>query len=868
MKEKIEDIITNNLIKYSKLSINDVLSEFKVDANGLDLEDAEERLKEYGKNIIDVQDRKKIIKRIKDAIINPFNLALILVAFLTLVTDVFFAEKPSFATFITLMLIILISGTISFVEEQKSESAALKLKKMIENKIDIIRNGKKQEINLEEAVPGDIIYLSSGDIIPGDIRFIQTKDLFVDESTLTGETTNIEKTTENDIFNNLNDLKNIGFMGTNIVSGTAKALVLTTGIKTYFGSMAKSLSTNKEKSGFEQGIQEISSWLLKFMAIMMPIIFLINIFTKNSWIEALMFSITIGVGLMPEMLPVIITSTLAKGATNMAKKKTIVKRLSSIQSFGEMDVLCTDKTGTLTENKVILEKYIDCMGKEDLRILRHAYLNSYFQTGLKNIMDIAIINRARKDEIYEVKQKYIKEDEIPFDFERRRMSVVIRDEAGKRQLITKGAIQEMLTICSLVQLDNDVIPLTNDLIDKIKKMYEELGEQGLRVIAIAQKNEIHGIETFGIEDEKDMVLIGFVGFLDPPKESAKSAIEALKKHGVVTKVLTGDSEKVAINVCDKLEIDTENFLLGSDIDKLTDEELRIKSEECYLFARLSPYQKARVVKAIQACGHTVGYMGDGINDALPLKQSDVGISVDKAVDIAKETADIILLEKDLNVLEEGVISGRRTFTNILKYLKMATSGNFGNMISVVIFSLFLPFLPLLPLHILVQNLLCDFAQIGMPFDNVEEKYILKPKKWNIKELKTIMFKFGFLSTALDLLSFVVFWFLLKYNSVEKQTYYQCAWFMFGIISQTLVIYIMRTDKLFSGKNGASKQLIISTLTIAFLTLIIGLTKVSYVFELVPLGINYLIYLGILLTIYLISAQVLKNKYIKENKEWL
>lgn len=863
-----ENSITNTLVNYSKMPIEEAFKDLETSKKGLSNEDAAERLKEHGKNVIDIRDKKQIIKRLIKAVINPFNLALILVAVLTFVTDVIFTNKPNFATFITLILIILVSGTISFVEEQKSEIAAQKLKKMIENKIDVIREGKKQEIDIEGAVPGDILYLSSGDIIPGDIKFIETKDLFVDESTLTGESKNVEKFTQNDIFMDISSLKNIGFMGTNIVSGSAKAIILTTGSKTYFGSMAKSLSTNKEKSGFEKGIQEISSWLLRFMAIMMPIIFVINIFTKNSWIEALMFSITIGVGLMPEMLPVITTSTLAKGATSMAKKKTIVKRLSSIQSFGEMDVLCTDKTGTLTENKVVLEKYIDCTGKENLRILKHAYLNSYFQTGLKNIMDIAIINRARNEEIYEVKQKYIKEDEIPFDFERRRMSVVIKDESGKRQLITKGAIKEMLKICSFVQLDNEVIPLTNEIIEKTEEMYEDLGEQGLRVIAVAQKNEIHGIESFGVADEKDMVLIGFVGFLDPAKESAKPAIDALKKHGVITKVLTGDSEKVAINVCKELEINTKNYLVGSKIDKLTDEELKNACEECYLFARLSPYQKQRVVKAIQANGHTVGYMGDGINDALPLKQADVGISVDKAVDIAKETADIILLEKDLNVLEQGVISGRKTFTNILKYLKMATSGNFGNMISIVIFSLFLPFLPLLPLHILVQNLLCDFAQIGMPFDNVEDKYILKPKKWNIKNLKNIMFRFGFLSTAIDLLSFAVFWFILKYNSLEKATYYQCAWFMFGIISQTLVIYIMRTDKISLIKNRASKQLIASTLTIAIITLIIGLTSVAYLFDLVPLGLNYVFYLAILLTIYLLSAQSMKNKYIRKNKEWL
>lgn len=465
-------------------------------------------------------------------------------------------------------------------------------------------------------------------------------------------------------------------MGSNVVSGTAKALILTTGNQTYFGSMAKSLSTEKTKTSFEQNVDSISQLLIKFMIIMIPIIFFVNLYTKNNWLDSLMFGITIAVGLLPEMLPVIMTSSLAKGAVTMSKKKTIVKRLGSIQTFGEMDILCTDKTGTLTEDKIILEKYLNAEGKEDKRVLRHAFLNSYFQTGLKNLMDIAIINRAEKEGFDFLKGDYVREDEIPFDFARRRMSVVLRDQNGKRQLITKGAVDEILEICSFIEIDGNVEKISSELIQNVRKIYEENNTAGLRMIAVAQKNDIHGIDTFGVEDEKDMVLIGFVGFLDPPKESAKSAIDQLKKHGVKTVVLTGDSEGVALNVCEKLGINTEYALTGSMVDEMSDKELKEACEKCYLFSKLTPFQKKRIVKTFQENGHTVGYMGDGINDSPPLKQSDIGISVDTAVDIAKEVADIILLEKDLNVLEEGVIGGRKTFANVTKYIKMAVSRKF------------------------------------------------------------------------------------------------------------------------------------------------------------------------------------------------
>ena len=863
-KRNVENVIA----EYAKKDINQLFLDFNTRKTGLNQIEADERLEEYGKNIIDIQNSNNLFERLKEAIINPFNIVLIVVAIITYITDVIIAEMPSYATFVMLVIIVILSAIISFIQTEKSNNAAKKLQKMITNKIDVIRNGNNIEKDIEDAVPGDIVKLASGDMIPGDVRFFETKDLFIDQSQLTGESNPVEKFSYTKNYNDISEINNIGLMGSNVVSGSAKGIILTTGNQTYFGSMAKSLSTDKAKTSFEQNIDSISKLLIRFMIIMIPIIFIVNLYTKSNWLESLMFGITIAVGLLPEMLPVIMTSSLAKGAVMMSKKKTIIKRLSSIQTFGEMDILCTDKTGTLTEDKIILEKYLNVEGKEDKRILKHAFLNSYFQTGLKNLMDIAIINRAEKEKMAFLEGDYIKEDEIPFDFTRKRMSVVLKDQNGKRQLITKGAVEEILSICSFIEINGKVEEINKELIENARKIYEDNNNDGLRMIAVAQKNEIHGIETFGIQDEKDMVLIGFVGFLDPPKESAKSAIDKLKKHGVRTVVLTGDSEGVALNVCNKLGIDTEYTLTGSKIDEMSDDELKIACEKCYLFSKLTPFQKKRIVKILQENGHTVGYMGDGINDSPPLKQSDVGISVDTAVDIAKEVADIILLEKDLNVLEEGVIGGRKTFANVIKYIKMAVSGNFGNMISVVIASIALPFLPLLPIHILIQNILNDFAQLGMPFDNVEQEYIEKPKKWDVKSIKRFMISFGLLSTVLDILCFLVLWYVFKFNTIEQAAYFQCGWFMFGIISQTFVIHTIRTSKIPFIQATASKQLNISTIVIILATIIIGFTGIAEIFDLKPMPYLYLVWIFILIFVYLIMAQIMKKFYIKKNDEWI
>ena len=857
------------LAEIAKISDEELFERLGTDPEGLNQVEAGDRLEEYGRNIIDTGNANSLFKRVREAIINPFNIVLLIVAGVTLVTDVIIADKPSWATFLMLIFVVAVSGIISFVQEEKSNSAAQKLQNMITNRIDVIRNGSVMEVSIEEVVPGDVVKLASGDMLPGDVRFIETKDLFTDKSQLTGESQPVEKFAGPDPEGTeITELDNIGFMGSNIVSGSAKAVILTTGNRTYLGSMAKSLNTYQDKSSFERNINSISSLLIKFMVIMVPVIFIANFITKGSWLDSLMFGITIAVGLMPEMLPVIMTSSLAKGAVNMSRKQTIVKRLGAIQTFGEMDILCTDKTGTLTQDEIVLEKYMDVLGREDKRILRHAFLNSYFQTGLKNLMDVAIINRAEREDLSYLKETYVREDEIPFDFSRRRMSVVLRDKSGKRQLVTKGAVEEILSICSFIEIDGEVKPISPELVDGAQKLATENNLEGIRVIAVAQKNELRDAGDFGVEDESAMVLIGFVGFLDPPKPSAETAIKALQKNGVRTVVLTGDTEGVAINICGRLGIPTEYTLTGAQVEAMSDEELLASCEKCHIYSKLSPYQKQRVVKAFQTNGHTVGYMGDGINDSLPLKQADVGISVDTAVDIAKEVADIILLEKDLNVLDEGVIEGRRTFANMSKYLKMSVSGNFGNMFSVLIASIFLPFLPLLPIHILVQNILNDFAQLGMPFDHVEDESIQKPKKWNIPGIKKFMVIFGLLSTVLDVLCFLVLWYIFKFNDVSQAGFFQNGWFMFGVISQTFVIHTIRTPKVPFLQDRASKQLTISTLAVVLVTLLIGFTAIANLFDLPVMVASFGLWLAGLMVVYTILAQVLKGIYMKKNKEWV
>ena len=865
-KLRVED----KLRKFAFMSMDDVLAELNSSISGITAEDAEKRLDEYGKNIITVGNKNTIFRRLREALINPFNVILLLIAMVTYITDVILSDVPDHVTVFIIIALVFLSGLVAFIQGERSNTAAESLSKIISNSADVWRDGVQIEILMEDVVPGDVVRLSAGDMIPGDVRFLTTKDTFVAQAALTGESNPVEKfiNVPTDSDKGITDLENLGFMGSDIISGSASGLVLATGNDTYFGSMAKTLSGDRAKTSFERGVDSVSELLIKMMLVMVPVVFLINGIAKGNWGSALLFSISIAVGLTPEMLPVIMTSTLARGAVNMSKRKVIVRTLGAIQTFGEMDVLCTDKTGTLTEDKIVLEKYMDVHGVDDKRILRHAYLNSYFQTGLKNLIDVAVINRGEEHEYENILSSYKLIDEIPFDFTRRRMSVVLVDKNGKRQLITKGAVEEMMSVSSFVEMDGKVLPMNDERRKIAMETYEKHNHEGLRMIAVAQKNDVPGVGSFGVEDEKNLVLIGFIGFLDPPKESAKAAIEALKDYGVRTVVLTGDSEGVAIKVCDKVGVKTSILITGRDVEKMTDEELYEGVKVCDLFAKLSPSQKERVVKAFQREGHTVGYMGDGINDAPALRQADVGISVDSAVDIAKETADIILLEKDLMVLEEGVIEGRKTFGNIVKYIKMAASGNFGNMISVIVASIFLPFLPMLPVHILLQNLLSDFSQLGIPFDNVDEEFVLKPRKWETGSIKTFMAYLGPLSSIFDIMCFAVLWWIIGANRVELAPLFQGGWFVFGTLSQVMVIHTIRTGKIPFTQSQPSNLLLLSSSIIVVVTMILGFTRFAIGIDLMTLPMSYIPWLLMILAMYFLSAQFIKSIYVRKHKEWL
>lgn len=847
-----------------------LFAQLSATAAGLTGEEAESRQNEFGPNIITEGKRNTVWHRLWEAAVNPFNAILLLIAAITYITDVLAAARPDYLTLSITLSLVFLSSLVAFVQSQRSNAAAQELSKMISNTADVLRDGQLAEIGMDEVVPGDIIRLSAGDMIPADVRFLATKDTFVAQAALTGESNPVEKFSgvPNDPEDALTELHNIGFMGTNIVSGSATALVLATGNQTYFGSMAKSLSGDRAKTSFERGVDAVSRLLVRRMLVMVPVVFTLNWLIKGEWQSALLFSISMAVGLTPEMLPVIMTSTLATGAVSMSKHKVIVRTLGAIQAFGEMDVLCTDKTGTLTEDKIILEKYMNLHGEDDDRILRHAYLNSYFQTGLKNLIDLAIINRAGQRGLDRILGTYSRVDEIPFDFSRRRMSVVLVGENGKRQLITKGAVEEVIAISSFVEMNGSVVPMDEETRRTALATYEKYNAEGLRMLAVAQKNTVPGSGAFSVADEKDMVLIGFVGFLDPPKESARAAIAALREHGVRTVVLTGDSEGVARKVCDKVGVNTAHLLTGRDVERMGDAELLQAVAGGDLFAKLSPAQKERVVKAFQSVGHTVGYMGDGINDAPPLRQADVGVSVDTAVDIAKETADIVLLKKDLMVLEEGVLEGRRTFGNIVKYIKMAASGNFGNMISVVASSILLPFLPMLPVQILAQNLLCDFSQMGIPFDSVDQEYMQKPRKWETRSIQSFMAYMGPLSSVFDLICFAALWWGLGANRSALAPLFQSGWFVYGTVSQVLVIHMIRTAKLPFLQSKPSLPLVFSTILVAAAALGVGFTNFAIGLDMHPLPPMFLFWLVAILAGYLLCVQAMKKIYVKRYGEWM
>lgn len=857
--------------------VNSAFSYFQTTQIGLNPEEIEKRQSLYGKNEIEHEKKKNPVSTFIKAFINPFIGVLTGLVIISFILDVMLAEpgEQDWTAIIIISTMVIFSAILRFMQEWKANISSEALLKMVTNTCYVKRSGKHdEEISITELVPGDIVMIAAGDMIPADIRIIQAKDLFVSQSSLTGESDPIEKSPESKekkyCKGSVVELDNICYMGSNVVSGSATGIVFATGNNTYLGTIAKNISGHRAATAFDKGISKVSFLLIRFMLVMIPFVFLVNGLTKGDWLEAFIFAVSVAVGLTPEMLPMIVTANLSKGAVAMSKKKTIVKDLNAIQNFGAMNILCTDKTGTLTCDQIVLEKYINADGSNDTdkRILRHAYFNSFFQTGLKNLMDKAILSHVKELSLEHLKDNYNKVDEIPFDFTRRRMSVVIEDKQGKRQIITKGAVEEMIEICSYAEFNKTVQPFTDELKQKAKYISEQMNRQGMRVLAVAHKSYLDKDCNFSVKDEKDMVLIGFLAFLDPPKQSAANAIKQLHEHGIEVKILSGDNDSVVRTIARQVGIETNNALTGPQFSSMSDDERRKAVIETTVFSKLTPLQKTEIITLLQEQQNTVGFLGDGINDASALRQSDIGISVDSAVDIAKESADIILLEKDLMVLEDGVIEGRKTFGNITKYIKMTASSNFGNMFSVMAASAFLPFLPMLPIHLLIQNLLYDISQTTIPFDSMDADYLRKPRKWDTSDLSRFMIFIGPISSIFDIITYLVMWYVFSCNSIDQQALFQSGWFIEGLLSQTLIVHMIRTRKIPFIQSCASWPVTGLTFLIMAIGIIIPFTSFGNSIGLTQLPISYFPWLiGILLS-YCILTQIIKNWYIKRFVKWL
>jgi Mg2+-importing ATPase len=877
--------LASELSKLCSSSPAESLAALDASPTGLTEEQVEERRERYGLNEVSHEKPPSWYEQLFHAFLTPFNGVLFTVSVVSLFTDVIFAapEDRSFRTIIVLSAMVLLSTLLRFWQEFRSNQAAEELKAMVRSTTAVLRAGmvRPQEVPISALVPGDLVYLSAGDMIPADVRVLTAKDLFVSQAMLTGESIPVEKhaispvTIGNSIQGSSSsplDLETACFMGSNVVSGSATAVVAVTGNGSYFGAMAKDIAGARPLTSFDKGISRVSWMLIRFILVMTPVVFLINGLTKHNWLEALLFAVSVAVGLTPEMLPMVVTANLAKGAVAMAHRKTVVKRLNSIQNFGAMDILCTDKTGTLTQNKVILERHLDIHGNEDSQVLAYAWLNSFHQTGLKNLLDLAVLEYAQAEEVIDNLRHYKKIDEIPFDFVRRRMSVVVRNGGNQNLLICKGAVEELLPLCSLADdngaLPGGEVPFSDDSRKQVRELTRELNEDGLRALAVAYKWMPPEDRTYTVADEKDLVLAGYIAFLDPPKETAFEAIAALNEYGVRIKIITGDNEVVTRKICKEVGLAIENILLGKDIDPLSDVELAEAAEHTTIFAKASPLQKSRIIRALQSRGHTVGYLGDGINDAAALKDADVGISVDTAVDIAKESADIILLEKSLMVLEEAVIEGRKTFANIIKYIKMTASSNFGNVFSVLIASTFLPFLPMLPIQLLTQNLLYDISQVSIPWDDVDKEYLTIPRKWDAGGLARFMVFIGPISSIFDVVTFLVMWHVFGANNVAMQSLFQSGWFVVGLLTQTLIVHMIRTRHIPFIQSRASMPVILLTASVMAVGIYLPFSPLGAHLGLVPLPASYFFWLiGILLS-YCTLTQIVKHFYIRRFGQWL
>ena len=864
---------------------------YKTSALGLIDDQVEENRDTYGENVITKGQEDSMIKKIYESIINPFTVILLVIALVSFITNVWLAKpgEQDPTTSIIIVTLVLISGGIRFIQELRSDKAASNLSRMIVNTATVLRDGSEQEIPIDEIVVGDVIKLSAGDMIPADVVLIDSRDFFVQQSGLTGESDAVEKVclrkADSQNLDSLLESESLAFMGTNVISGRATALVLVVGDETMMGAIEQTINTYDEPTSFEREMNTISWLLIRLMLVMVPVVFVINGLTDGDWLEAGVFALSVGVGLTPEMLPMIITASLAKGSIIMAKEKVVIKKLNAIQDLGAIDILCTDKTGTLTQDEIVLEYPLDIHGDLDLSVLRRAYLNSYFQTGLKNLMDRAIINRthkeAKKHEIVrDLDQTFHKIDELPFDFERRRMSVIVKDEDGVVSMVTKGALEEMLSVSTYVEYKGDIKRLTDEVRQEVLAEVAQLNEQGLRVLGVSYKTDLDENEIFSVEDEGDMILTGYLAFLDPPKPSAAPAIKALAEYGVTTKILTGDNDKVTQAVCEKVGLDVERILLGSEIDTMTDQELAQVVETTTVFAKLSPDQKARIILCLKNNGHKVGYMGDGINDAPSMKVSDVGISVDTAVDIAKETADVILLDKDLMVLEKGLVEGRKVYANMTKYIKMTVSSNFGNIFSLLFASIFLPFLPMAPVHLIVLNLIYDLSCIALPFDNVDKEFLKKPRIWEANSIMRFMAWIGPISSVFDIITYMLLYFLVvpmilghgyNHGAADAAAFimvFQTGWFIESMWSQTMVIHMLRSPKLPFIQSRPAFSVVVTTLAAAFFVTSLPYSPLASILKLSQLNGLYFVLLFAIIVLYMLSVTVVKRIYIKKYKEWL
>ena len=883
--------VKERLVAALQLPVKETLAFYKSSFRGLTEEQVEENRDLYGENIITKGQEDSILKKIYESIINPFTVILLVIALVSLVTNVWLAkpgeEDPT--TSIIIVVLVLISGGIRFVQELRSDRAASNLSRLIVNTATVIREGAEQELPIDELVVGDIIKLSAGDMIPADVLLLDSRDFFVQQSGLTGESDAVEKVclakSDEQNLDSLLETESLAFMGTNVISGRATALVLVVGDETMMGAIEQTLNTYDEPTSFEREMNSISWLLIRLMLIMVPVVFFINGLTDGDWLEAGVFALSVGVGLTPEMLPMIITASLAKGSIIMAQEKVVIKKLNAIQDLGAIDILCTDKTGTLTQDEIVLEYPLDIHGDLDLAVLRRAFLNSYYQTGLKNLMDRAIINRTEKEaEKHEIvrnlDQTFKKIDELPFDFERRRMSVIVKDDEDVISMVTKGALEEMLAISSHVEYKKRITVLTEEIRQEILSEVSQLNEQGLRVLGVSYKSDLEEDYNYELKDESDMILTGYLAFLDPPKSSAAPAIETLAEYGVATKILTGDNDKVTQAVCEKVGLDVDNILLGVEVDALSDEELSQAVEHTTVFAKLSPDQKARIILQLKANGHKVGYMGDGINDAPSMKVADVGISVDTAVDIAKETADVILLDKDLMVLEKGLVEGRKVYANMTKYIKMTVSSNFGNIFSLLFASIFLPFLPMAPVHLIVLNLVYDLSCIALPFDNVDSEFLKKPRIWSANSITRFMAWIGPISSVFDVLTYLLLYFIIvpmitggNYQAGSGQaetfiTLFQTGWFVESIWTQTMVIYMLRSPKLPFVQSRPALSVIVTTMAAALFVTSLPYSLFASVLKTAPLNGTYFLCLFLIIVLYMVSVTLVKGLYIKRYKEWL